>query len=171
MNRKTIAVLILLNLGFLAAAGHLAWNRYQGLKSVAPAIGRSAIDSEPVLAPLPREEIEPGLDLPVPENNASSLHTSPEPEEVSLSSSVAKAIYRRTFSYDNSTAKSVQLVGDFNQWVPQAYRKNNTSQWSLTLSLATGDYAYNIIVDGKTIRDPNQRRSDEKGRSLLSVTP
>jgi hypothetical protein len=166
MNRKSIAVLILLDLGLLAVAGHLAWNRYQTLK--AP-VSPPPVDAVLPVPASPRLGIET---IPEVSFSTGSVTVVPSPSEaVLVSTSVAAPLSRRTFLYDNSTAKAVQLVGDFNQWVPQAYRKNETGRWSVTLSLAPGDYAYNIIVDGKPIRDPNQRRSDGKGRSLLSVVP
>lgn len=166
MNRKSIALLILLDLGLLAVAGHLAWNRYQTLKApVAPPHVDAVLSSpEP-----PPQVIETFPEVSLSTGSVTAVPTLSE--EVLVSTPVASPLSRRTFLYDNSTAKAVQLVGDFNQWVPQAYRKNEAGRWSVTLSLAPGDYAYNIIVDGKPIRDPNQRRSDGKGRSLLSVVP
>jgi hypothetical protein len=167
MNRKSIAVLILLDLGLLAVAGHLAWNRYQTLKApVAPPHVDSVL---PAPEPPPLQVIET-----FPEVSLSTGGVTAGPtlsEEVHVSTPVLAPLSRRTFMYDNLTAKAVQLVGDFNQWVPQSYQKNEAGRWSVTLSLAPGDYAYTIIVDGKPIRDPNQRRSDGKGRSLLSVVP
>jgi 1,4-alpha-glucan branching enzyme len=79
------------------------------------------------------------------------------------------SLSRRTFVYNNLNAKSVQLVGDFNNWTPEAFRKSTAGRWSVSVSLAAGDYSYNFIVDGKTVRDPNQRRTDAKGRSLLTI--
>ncbi len=76
---------------------------------------------------------------------------------------------RRTFKYFNKAAKKVHLVGDFNKWVPQAFQRNSRGGWSVSLSLSPGDYSYNFVVDGRTIRDPNQQRTDSRGRSLLTV--
>ncbi len=74
-----------------------------------------------------------------------------------------------TFRYVHPTAKSVKLTGSFTGWTPQSFRKTAADSWSIVVQLAPGEYSYNLIVDGKTIRDPRQPRSDDQGRSLLTV--
>jgi len=55
-----------------------------------------------------------------------------------------------TFSLDEPSAKSVSLVGDFNDWDPEAnpMRRTKNGAWKLTLSLSPGSYQYQFYVDG-----------------------
>ena len=60
------------------------------------------------------------------------------------------------FKLDGYTnARSVFLAGDFNDWQTNAIRLNKTADgWSTALVLASGNYNYTFIVDGKSIPDP-----------------
>ncbi|MHB9154819.1 MAG: glycogen-binding domain-containing protein, partial [Endomicrobiales bacterium] len=62
------------------------------------------------------------------------------------------------FTYRNSRSRRVEIIGDFNEWVPESMAKGSDHQWSITLALPPGEYAYNFVVDGKPIRDPNNAR-------------
>jgi len=72
-------------------------------------------------------------------------------------------------------AKHVYLSGSFNNWAPDGLemkRVNNT--WILPYTLATGNYEYKFVVDGKWIPDPtNQHLVHTKGQvnSFISVNP
>jgi hypothetical protein len=52
-------------------------------------------------------------------------------------------------------------------------QKINAKQWALTVPLEPGEYAYNFVVDGRPIRDPNNPKVCDIGRgfknSLLKV--
>lgn len=161
MNRKKLFLLILLDLAFLGGVGFQLWNRYQVLQGE-------------LSAPPTQEE----LDVPVPPTTAATavvLSTTTTTTEVPVVPEVAvptgEKKTRRTFIYHNPKAGSVQLVGDFNQWTPQSFRKKGSGRWDVSILLSPGDYSYNFVVDGKVIRDRNQPRTDAKGRSLLTVAP
>ena len=50
------------------------------------------------------------------------------------------------------TAKSVALVGDFNDWSAVQLRPVNTGgAWTITVPLAPGRYTYNFVVDGNRV--------------------
>ncbi len=60
------------------------------------------------------------------------------------------------FSYLNKNAKKVFLVGDFNNWNPEAdeMRLDQYGVWYIVKKLRKGDYGYLFIVDNKWILDP-----------------
>jgi 1,4-alpha-glucan branching enzyme len=77
------------------------------------------------------------------------------------------------FTYFNSKCKKVELIGDFNKWVPEPMEQINEKQWAIAVAIAPGDYGYNFIVDGRPIKDPNNPKVCDVGRgfpnSLLKV--
>jgi 1,4-alpha-glucan branching enzyme len=54
-------------------------------------------------------------------------------------------------------AKSVSLIGDFNDWQPAAHPMNRMPDgaWFLRLELPHGHHQYLFLVDGKPMLDPN----------------
>jgi 1,4-alpha-glucan branching enzyme len=54
-------------------------------------------------------------------------------------------------------AKSVSLIGDFNDWQPAAHpmKRMPDGGWVLRLELAHGHHQYLFLVDGKPVLDPN----------------
>ncbi|HOX58543.1 MAG TPA: isoamylase early set domain-containing protein [Candidatus Paceibacterota bacterium] len=61
------------------------------------------------------------------------------------------------FIYRAPLAKSVSLVGDFNQWDPNAHPMTRMPDggWIIRLELPHGHHQYQFIVDGKPMLDPN----------------
>lgn len=191
MTRKQLILFIFMDIVMMFFSGHGAWSRYHillGEMSASsfdedlPMDGTVAVvsggSSEPVelgqvTAPDAAGEenpvtAQPGVPAPVAaETTAHPPATPPTPPAPSPKTKPVTA--RKTFSYDNSNAKEVLLVGDFNKWTPQSFVRDAKGRWSTSISLLPGDFSYSFIVDGKTIRDPYQRRTDAKGRSLLTV--
>jgi 1,4-alpha-glucan branching enzyme len=60
------------------------------------------------------------------------------------------------FTCDAREAKSVSLVGDFNDWQPDAtpMQKMPDGCWTVRLELRHGSYRYLFLVDGKPMLDP-----------------
>ncbi len=55
-----------------------------------------------------------------------------------------------TFVLENTQAKTVHLVGDFNQWSTNATQMvQKDGKWATTVRLAPGRYQYKFLVDGK----------------------
>jgi 1,4-alpha-glucan branching enzyme len=54
-------------------------------------------------------------------------------------------------------AKSVSLIGDFNQWQPAAHpmTRRPDGGWSIRLELPHGHHQYLFLVDGQPTLDPN----------------
>jgi 1,4-alpha-glucan branching enzyme len=70
------------------------------------------------------------------------------------------------FSYYNTDAKRVYLVGDFNNWSPNSDPMkdlNNDGHWSLFYPLLPGTYQYKFVVDGRWIPDPRNQLSEPDG--------
>ena len=63
---------------------------------------------------------------------------------------------RVTFSFEDSAANEVILMGDFNNWHPKkhAMKNNGDRTWNKTVMLAPGRYEYKFFVDGKWKTDP-----------------
>ncbi|MCD6175233.1 MAG: AAA family ATPase [Planctomycetes bacterium] len=54
-------------------------------------------------------------------------------------------------------AKSVQIAGDFNEWMPEKTvfeRIDGTGKWHLKMPLEQGLYRYRLVVDGQWQQDP-----------------
>ncbi len=71
------------------------------------------------------------------------------------------------FRYRNPDAKSVHLVGDFNEWHPKSDAmsdENNDGEWTLYYPLRPGRYAYKFVVDGRRwIADPTNPVTEPDG--------
>lgn len=65
------------------------------------------------------------------------------------------------FVYFSSKAKKVELIGDFNEWVPQPMKKVAPNKWELVIEIPEGKYLYNFIVDNNRILDPNNKKPPE----------
>ena len=61
------------------------------------------------------------------------------------------------FELSAPEAKEVSLVGNFNQWNPQAnpMKKDKKGMWKATLPLETGRYEYRFFTDGNWENDPS----------------
>jgi hypothetical protein len=99
----------------------------------------------------------------------------PSSELVSVAN--APALYAEPFTYIDRNARSVAVVGSFNDWDPTkgALTQTGDSVWSANIMLAPGRYEYQLVVDGKWIADPSaQQRSDSEfgtANSVLMVSP
>src|SRR5574338_439257 len=69
--------------------------------------------------------------------------------------------YAAPFTYVNPNARSVAVVGNFNDWDPtrNVLTRTSDSVWSGTIKLTPGRHEYQLVVDGKWFPDPNAQRS------------
>ncbi|MHC4237325.1 MAG: AAA family ATPase [Planctomycetota bacterium] len=61
------------------------------------------------------------------------------------------------FSAMYPRAQSVQIAGDFNNWMPEEttlQRADDDGKWHLTMPLEKGMYRYRLVVDGQWQQDP-----------------
>jgi 1,4-alpha-glucan branching enzyme len=78
------------------------------------------------------------------------------------------------FTYFDTKASRVNIVGDFNNWSMTAdpmYDREGNGWWSLRLPLKSGRYQYKFLVDGSNwIPDPaNAETSDDGFGGLNSI--
>lgn len=77
--------------------------------------------------------------------------------------------YRFTLSLakgESTQAKSVAVIGDFNNWTPQGYEMiwdEDCHCYNLSLPLPRGRYQYAFLVDGRILADPRALLTQEDG--------
>ncbi len=66
-------------------------------------------------------------------------------------------------------ARQVSIVGDFNNWDPDATPmiREPDGQWTASLELRHGYHRYAFLVDGKTVLDPNANGSTSDSQHEL----
>jgi 1,4-alpha-glucan branching enzyme len=86
-----------------------------------------------------------------------------------------------TFTYHNSTAKTVHLAGEFNQWLDNAEGRvtgktewlmqgDDAGNWKYTVSLPPGRHKFKYVLDGERWeKDPNASASEDDN-SIIEVT-
>jgi len=80
------------------------------------------------------------------------------------------------FEFVHTAARSVRLVGTFNQWKVENGEMTRLAggKWVKDLTLAPGTYEYRYVVDGNWTRDPNAdhwvTNAFGERNSLLSVS-
>ena len=71
-------------------------------------------------------------------------------------------------------AKSVALVGDFNDWQPTPMTRMPDGGWVLRLELPHGHHQYLFLVDGQPTLDPNAmgkvRNDSNEVVSLIAIS-
>jgi chromosome partitioning protein len=82
------------------------------------------------------------------------------------------------FSFNDPDVNSLKLVGDFNNWTPDAsadLQKNPNGLWTKIVSLSPGRYHYKYIVDGEwkeDLQNPNYIINEFGGvDSVVEVPP
>ncbi len=95
--------------------------------------------------------------------------------------SVSAMIVPTAFLYVDATAKTVQLAGEFNNWLDNVdskvtghpewmLRNDGSGNWTLTVPLATGKHAFKYVVDGGARWEANPKLpSDADGNSIIEV--
>ena len=88
----------------------------------------------------------------------------------------AKPMRAINFICNAPQARSVTLVGDFNQWNPTAHamKQRPDGAWLVTVELKHGHHRYAFLVDGNLTLDPHAQgitRNDKGERvSLVPVS-
>lgn len=61
------------------------------------------------------------------------------------------------FQTISKTAKTVEIAGDFNQWIPEALiKRSDEGLWQKIIPITQGTYRYKFIIDGEWQIDPYQ---------------
>lgn len=89
---------------------------------------------------------------------------------------VKKTVKPVNFVCSAPEAKAVSLVGDFNDWDPQALpmKRHPDGSWTGQVTLGQGHHHYQFVIDGKLTLDPRaqgvaRNEKDEKV-SLVAVS-
>ena len=71
--------------------------------------------------------------------------------------SAKRNLHRANFFCHAPEAKRVSIVGDFNNWDPNAIPMicQPDGQWMASLELSHGYHEYAFLVDGKRVLDPD----------------
>jgi len=169
MTRKNLISLIVLDVIVMIMAVGLMAYRYQAFSGLSlSTLSKTAANdaakaaSEPAPAPV---QPTAGSASAVPETAAvekPAANTDVEARNIS-------------FTYKNSKAKRVEIIGDFTNWIPMKMTRGAANTWKINVTIAPGDYAYNYVVNGKPRRDPNNPKVCNAGRgfpnSFLKVKP
>lgn len=94
------------------------------------------------------------------------------PEKSHATPAATGSLRKILFQYRNSRPFQVELIGDFNDWEPGKHvmARGLDHMWRVTVPLAPGRFGYQFVVDGKTIRDPaNRRFQKDPRRGLISI--
>lgn len=59
-----------------------------------------------------------------------------------------------TFTYTDPEAKNVEVAGEFSNWKMLPLTKDSAGNWTKTLHLKPGTYAYKFIINGEWKFDP-----------------
>jgi 1,4-alpha-glucan branching enzyme len=87
-----------------------------------------------------------------------------------------RSLHHATFYCDAPEAKHVTLVGDFNQWNPDATPMHRMAdgKWMASLELHHGHHRYAFLVDGRLTLDPRAsgKTQNDKGEpvSLIALS-
>jgi 1,4-alpha-glucan branching enzyme len=89
----------------------------------------------------------------------------------------AKKVIRPTnFSFFAPSANNVSVIGEFNNWQPNAnpMHRRPDGSWITQIPLHHGHHRYMLLVDGKTILDPRAQgitRNERNERvSLIAIS-
>ena len=116
---------------------------------------------------------QPGVDVATTDSRDVVL---PDNSQI-LPVAAVPAAQAEAFTYIDRGAKSVAVVGSFNDWdaTKNVLTQSSDGVWSTNIMLAPGRYEYQIVVDGKWIADPSAQRSASSefgaANSVLIVSP
>lgn len=74
------------------------------------------------------------------------------------------------FTWKDSSAKFVFVVGDFNEWNTTAtpLQKDSSGLWTTPVSLKEGDHSYKFLVDGDWKLDPINPKQADDGTGIVN---
>ena len=122
-------------------------------------------EKTPEVKTQPKEETKP---LPQKETKETKTpaETKTKVEKESFTISGTGKWRQVTFRYFDE-AKSVAIVSGFTSTKPRDLKKVK-GVWETTLTISPGTYRYMFIVDGKEIKDPNNKQ-ESSGRSVIVI--
>jgi len=162
MDKKNFVFILVIDLVVIFFAFSVIYNRYQKYKVVQslPAsqkVTQTSAKSKPVID----EDIQESYpeDETEPQEQEISKPKKQQPQRQSKNEKANPKIRNILFQYKSSKAKSVEIIGDFNDWTKERLQKTGKNTFEIAIKLRPGSYAYNYLVDGKVILDPNNRKT------------
>lgn len=147
----------------LAVTGVAGWYVYMELQtSPTVEVPLRKVDT----APVAKQNPEPAMPAAKENEEKPASNT----ETVATTEESPEGRRNILFTYRNSTAKTVFIVGDFNKWFRQPMNRKD-GIWSVSVPMTPGTYEYRYVVDNKRVRDPNNKNVSDKGHSVLTVKP
>jgi hypothetical protein len=138
------------------------------LAGLAVAAGLVAIVTMSVLRTVPSTQVAA---------NGVTPSVAPATPLVRVANSSAPVAVSAPFTYIDRNARSVVVVGSFNDWdtTKTVLTQSGDSVWTGNVMLLPGRYEYQLVVDGKWIADPSAQRTapSEFGsaNSVIIVSP
>lgn len=168
MNKKTLTSLLILDIIVMILAVGLIAFRYNSLTSDILSNAKNEV-SHTLENSAPQDQNE--------QKNQSKTEPETKKQNETVDISISEPVKKRNigFQYRNSNAKKVEIIGDFTDWEPRPLLKGDNHTWKIAIQITPGEYAYNFIVNGKPIIDPNNLKTCDVGRgfqnSFLRVKP
>ena len=159
MNKRKIVPLIILDIILIAAAAVVMIQRYHALTEIV-LLTPPPLAASPETVPAPMETSPAPLPA-VSSAPAVAAESAPTPPETVPTRNIGFAFY-------NTRARRVTITGEFNGWKRVPMKRGKNRKWTISLPLEPGTYAYNFVVDGKMVKDPNNPRSCNSGHGFLS---
>ncbi|MBU0952454.1 MAG: glycogen-binding domain-containing protein [Elusimicrobia bacterium] len=162
MDKKNLVFILVVNLVVIFFAFSVIYNRYEKYKTLQTLEIVTSKTSEKKLEPVSQTS-------DTAKENAQETKQEPEQQGKYTEKFIDRKIEKKNqgsgselrhilFQYKSSKAKSVQIIGDFNNWAPERLSKTKKNTYELSKKLRQGSYAYNYLIDGKVILDPNNRK-------------
>jgi hypothetical protein len=166
MNRNFWAGVMVFSMAITAGAAFFTVNKLQERKTKVVALQNVPSTPAPVAtAPssaVPQTASAQPLTPPLP--------ATPKTESLATEARKDKGSMRNiAFVLHRPKAKKVFLIGDFNDGEPKLMHKEKNT-WKTNIAVKPGTYHYVFDVDGKKIRDPNNKAA-ANGKSVLNVKP
>ncbi len=163
LDKRSALTICLGSFFLMLGSGILLWSRWDKLSHGAPAVKKVSLP----------ETFDPafgvGTGWPAAASPAAPATPGRPPVRSPAPSPDPGATRNIRFTFRDSRPAKVELVGNFNNWTPEAMTKGDNFVWDVSVPLKPGEYTYNFLVDGKPSRDPNNPRTAPEGRSLLVV--
>lgn len=137
MNRNNLIIILIIDLLILIGTIYLINTRYHDYKLRVPSTSqkKSTIQEKEV-----------------------AVSAESDSGQISPSKIAKREIRNIMFQFKSSKIHMVSIIGDFNDWTPQALTKTKDNVWQIVFQLEPGEYKYNYVMNGKVVLDPNNMK-------------
>ena len=155
MKKFLLMVFIAIDLFIIVGAGRVLVERLRP-QTIPVGFSNDKFPLRSISTPTPRLP-SPAVQTPV---------AAPAPVSLAPAASSTRKIL---FSYRNSKAKKVMIRADFTGWKAEPMQTDKRNTWRYTAELEPGEYAYCFSIDGKSLRDPANKRTKKVGTTVVST--